>query len=495
MVTRSELLCALSLATDLSQGQTLEWELRACRLALAIGAEVGAEPRQVYDVALLRYIGCTSHARDVAEMLGDDIAVRARAPMVDLGRPSAVFADTWRNAGPAVALRLMAKGPGPVKESFRTGCEVAQLLAERLGFSAQTVAVLAFAFERFDGRGFPDGVKGDDIPLAMRVVQLAQDADAIFRAGGIDTALEVARRRAGTVYDPAVVDAFCRSAAASLPEIHAQSAWDAVIAAEPLPRAALDGSALDEAFLTVADFADLKSAYTAGHSRGVADLAAAAAGACRLPGDDVDAIRRAGLVHDLGRTAVSNAIWDKAGPLTDSEWERVRLHPYYTERMLARCPVLSEAASLGSHHHERQDGSGYHRGLSGSMLTLPARILAAADAYQAMTQPRAHRDARSANDAAGSLRGDGRFDREAVDAVLEAAGHRHSRSEVAELTEREVEVLRQVSRGQTSKEIAAALGISRRTVDHHIGHIYDKTGVSTRGAAILWAIERGIASV
>jgi hypothetical protein len=351
VIRRSELLCALSLATDLSQGQTLEWELRACRLALAIGEEVGADAREVYDLALLRYIGCTAHARDLAEMLGDDIAVRARAPLIDLGRPSAIFADTWRHSGPGVALRLMAHGPGPIRESFRTGCEVAQLLADRLGFPTATVKALAFAFERWDGRGFPNGVKGDITPLAMRIVQLAQDADALYRAGGVELAVEAAGQRSGSLYDPGVVEAFGRLAADLVPVLHDESAWDPVLEAEPPPLVNLEGPAVEDAFVTVADYADLKSAYTAGHSRQVAELAGGAALECRLPPLQVDEIRHAGLVHDLGRTAVSNAIWDKRGPLTDSEWERVRLHPYYTERMLARCGSLADAASLGSHHH------------------------------------------------------------------------------------------------------------------------------------------------
>ena len=490
---RSELLCALSLATDLSQGQTLEWELRACRLALAIGAEVGADAREVYDLALLRYIGCTAHARDVKDILGDDIAVRSRAPLVDLSRPGVVFTDTWAHAGPSVAVRAMAMGPRPVRESFRAGCEVAQLLADRLGFGPATVAALAFAFERWDGRGFPDRVKGEGIPLAMRVVQLAQDADALYRAGGVGLAVEMAGRRAGAAYDPSLVEAFGRLAADVLPAVHAESAWEPALAAEPEPVVHLDEDGLAAAFLTIADYADLKSPYTAGHSRGVAELAAGAAAGCRLAPAEVERTRRAGLVHDLGRTAVSNAVWDKPGPLTDSEWERVRLHPYYTERMLARCEVFADPAGLGSHHHERQDGSGYHRGVSAGLLPMPARLLAAADAYQAMTEARAHRPARTPAGAAAALRADAGLDPEAVEAVLGAAGHRVERRRPGELTERELEVLAQVAAGLTSKQIAAALGLSRRTVDHHIAHIYDKTGVTTRGGAVLWAVEHGVA--
>ena len=471
----------------------MEWELRACRLALTIADEIGADRRQVYDVALLRYIGCTAHASDVADMLGDDITVRARAPMLDLGRPSVVFAEFRRARGLGGAVAAMAKGPGAVRESFRAGCEVAQLLSDRLGFTGPAVESLAFAFERWDGRGMPNGVKGTETPLPMRIVQLAQDADAWYRAGGTELALAMARERAGRFYDPVVVDAFCHLAGERLPALHAESAWDPVLEEEPLPHATLDDETLDAAFLAVADYADMKSAYTTGHSRGVAEIAAAAAAECRLPAGEVETVRRAALVHDLGRTAVSNAIWDKPGSLTNLEWERVRLHPYYTERMLARCPVLAEAATLGSHHHERQDGSGYHRGLPGTMLPLTARLLAAADAYQAMTQPRPHRPARYAAEAVSALRADGRLDANAVEAVLAGAGLRTRRHKPTELTEREIEVLRLISRGQTSKQVALVLGVSKRTIDHHIAHIYEKTGVATRAAAVVWALDRGIA--
>ncbi|HET6812065.1 MAG TPA: HD domain-containing phosphohydrolase [Acidimicrobiales bacterium] len=491
-VRRAELLCALSLATDLSQGQTLEWELRACRLALVLAAEVGADLREVYDLALLRYIGCTGHAHEVAALLGDDVAVRGRAPLVDLGRLSAVLADTWRNAGPGVALGLVARGPGPVKESFRAGCEVARLLADRLGFAGAAVESLAFAFERWDGRGYPNRVKAEAVPLPMRIVQLAQDADAWYRTGGVEPAIDLARSRAGGAHDPALVEVFCRVGPGVLAEIHAESAWGAVLDAEPPPAVMIDSAGLADACAVVADYADLKSAYTAGHSRGVAELVAGAARACHLPAPEVEEAERAALLHDLGRTAISNAVWDKPGPLTESEWERVRLHPYYTERMLSRCPGLAEAASLGSYHHERQDGKGYHRGVPGSVLPLPARLLAAADAYQAMTQARAHRAARAPAEAAAALRADPLLDPDAVEAVLGAAGHRWRRTATGDLTEREIEVLRLVARGQTSKQVATSLGVSRRTVDHHIAHIYDKTGVSTRGAVVLWALQNGI---
>jgi HD-GYP domain-containing protein (c-di-GMP phosphodiesterase class II) len=204
---------------------------------------------------------------------------------------------------------------------------------------------------------------------------------------------------------------------------------------------------------------------------------------------------QAALVHDLGRVSVPNSVWDKPGPLSSAEWEEVRLHPYRLERFLTRSPWLSEFGALGATHHERMDGSGYHRGLSAGALTVLGRVLAAADVYQALTEHRPHRAALSGGSAGLTLREEvrgGRLDGEAVDAVLAAAGHRVRRLRrewPAGLTSREVEVLRLVARGLSNKQIAARLVLSDRTVGHHVAHIYDKIGASTRAGATLYALQ------
>jgi DNA-binding CsgD family transcriptional regulator len=208
-------------------------------------------------------------------------------------------------------------------------------------------------------------------------------------------------------------------------------------------------------------------------------------------------LRRAGLVHDFGRLGVSNAIWDKRGPLGVGEWERVRLHPYLTERMLQQSAVLAPLGAIAVQHRERLDGSGYPRGLTGLAIARPARILGAADAYQAMREPRPYRPERSADDAAVELRADvkaGRLDADAVEAVLGAAGHRVSRRREgpAGLTAREVEVLILLARGLSNKEIARQLVISPKTAGNHIEHIYAKIDASTRAKASMFAMQHGL---
>jgi HD-GYP domain-containing protein (c-di-GMP phosphodiesterase class II) len=245
----------------------------------------------------------------------------------------------------------------------------------------------------------------------------------------------------------------------------------------------------------LADSTDLKSPWLRGHSRRVAWLAEAAG---RHTGLDVVActgLRRAGLVHDVGRVAVENGIWDKPGPLSTSEWERVRLHPYYTERILARCGPLASLVDPASSHHERLDGSGYHRSLSGDALGRGDRILAAADVYAALTADRPHRTALGEDTAAGTLEGEAGLDPDAVACVLAAAGQRTAPAPggwPAGLTDREVEVLRLIARGRSNRDVAGRLVISPKTVGRHVENVYGKIGVSSRAAAAVFAMEHGL---
>jgi HD-GYP domain-containing protein (c-di-GMP phosphodiesterase class II) len=273
--------------------------------------------------------------------------------------------------------------------------------------------------------------------------------------------------------------------------------WDAVIDAEPALAVVLTGEPFDAALQAIANFVDLKSPYFLGHGRAVSELAAEAGARLGLAEADVRLLRRAGLVHGLGRLGVSNAILDKRGPLGAGEWERVRLQPYLTDRMLRQSEALAPVARIAVQHRERLDGSGYPRGLSGAGISREARVLGAADAYQAMREPRPHRPERSAEEAAAELRADvkaGRQDGDAVEAVLGAAGHRvpRRREGPAGLTPREVDVLRLLARGLSNKEIAERLVISPKTVANHAEHIYAKIDASSRAAAGLFAMQQGL---
>ena len=355
---------------------------------------------------------------------------------------------------------------GRLSQLIHSHCASAGVLADRVGLAAEVREALAYFFERWDGSGLPLGARGDAIPVEMRVVQLADVAEVHLRLGGVDGAVGMARSRSGTQFDPAIAATFDRCAGEILEGLP-DDVWRAALAQAPDRDRLLTEDELDGLLEAMGDFVDLKCPFTLGHSRGVAALAAEAGRRCGLPGPDVKLLRRAGLVHDLGRMGVSNAIWEKPGPLSAGEWERVRLHPYLTGRILSRVRGLEPVAALAAAHHERQDGSGYPRAVGGGALTPPARLLAAADAYHAMVEPRPHRGALSEGDAAERLRRqarESRLDAQAVDAVLEAAGHRVPRRKAwpAGLTTREVEVLRLVAQGRPTAASPAICPSARR---------------------------------
>lgn len=505
----AELILPLSLATDIGTGEPIESALRACLLAIHLGETVGlseTELSDVYYLVLLRFAGCTADAHIAAAIFGDEQVFRAKTLTVDYGNPVEMLRTMARVIGAGHApLQRVQTLASALTVMMREGdelttahCEVAQKLAARLGMGPQVQAALLQSSERWDGKGRSAHLKGDRIAVSMRIVQLAQNVAVFHRIGGVDFAVEMARRWAGSAFDPALVERFCQHAARLCTYLEVDATWDAVLDAEPGARPQLTAEQLEAGTRAIADFVDLKSPYTVEHSSGVAHLAAAAARRCGLPGTDIDWVRRAGYVHDLGQVGIPAGIWLKPGPLTDGEWEQMRLHPYYTERIFARSRPLAPAGMLGALHHERLDGSGYHRALPAPMLPPTARLLAAADVYHAMTEPRPYRPALQPEAAADALRREvraGRLDGEAVDAVLAVAGHpvRPSRRMwVAGLSDREVEVLRLVARGLSNKQIAARLGISKETASHHIRHIYDKIDVSTRAAATLFAMQHNL---
>jgi HD-GYP domain-containing protein (c-di-GMP phosphodiesterase class II)/DNA-binding CsgD family transcriptional regulator len=504
----ADLTVALSLATDLGTGQPLEQGLRTCWLSLQVAESLGLDPAErscVYHVALLRFLGCTSDASEAAELAGgDDVRFNAVfAPMLNASageRARFMMRHLGEDQPLGRRLGLLARAvtdPGGERRSLSAHCEAAARLAARVGLPAPVCDALAHAYERWDGTGHPDGLAGDAIPVAVRIVTVARDAELWAREAGWAIADEVLAHRRGRAYDPTVVDALRATAQAWLAGI-GDDPCAAVLDAEPAPALTIDDAGIDAALGAVADFADLRSPFFLGHSPAVAALAADAADAAGLSRDDATAVRRAGLVHDVGRVGVPSGIWDRPGPLSAQQWEKVRLHPYLGERVSARCALLAPYAELAALHHERADGSGYHRGLAGEQVGLLARLLAAADTYHAVTEDRPHRPARSPGDAASVLLDDvddGRFGRVEVDAVLAAAGQATRPPRIdrpAGLTEREVDVLRLIARGQANRQVAVALGISPKTVGRHVEHIYAKAGVTSRAGATLFAMENGL---
>jgi len=505
-VRTAEVAATLCLATDLGMGFPFEQGLRSTLVAMRLADRLGvdrATVSQTYYACLLMYSGCTTDTDITTATFGGSMT--SHVVPTTFGSQREMLTGILRalptpsSSPPARAAQIARRLPKAMRARdphMAAICEVAQMLAERLELPPSIHGLFVQLTDRWDGKGPLRRGKADEIPLALRIVHVARDAALQRLLGGETFAVRTVRERAGHGFDPDVAACLADGAPEILALEQSSSAWDETLACEPDPCRVLEGEALDGALRALGSFADLISPYLSGHSNGVAVLARRAAEGCRLDAAAVATIWRAGLVHDLGRAAVHPRIWQKPAALSPDEWEHVRLHPYQTERVLSRSPFLSSLAQVAGAHHERLDRSGYHRGSSGAELPLPARILAAADAYHAMTEPRPHRDALSAEQAADELAREasaGRLDADAVVAVIEAAGHRAPRLErPAGLTEREAEVVSKLARGLQTKQIARDLGISAKTADHHIQSAYRKIGVSTRAGATLFAMEHGL---
>ncbi len=513
MLRLGELAATFTLAQDNAFGQPLESQFRSCLLAVALCEEAGFDRRvrdTVYWVALLRYVGCTGHAHEIATVFGDDVALLAQTLVLDTADPAKVlgamvaFATAGRDPEQhdQIARSIQEGAHAWAVHNFATGCEAADLLVQRLGFGADVRDAIRFTYERWNGHGYPAGAKGEEIPLAMRVVHLSHDMEAIGRLFSPGKALDAARERRDSTYDPALADLFTAHGEMWFERLAKMDPWDAVLDLEPEPHRTLSGATLDDALTVAADFIDLKSPYMAGHSRRCAQLVADAAAKLGADEGEITTLRRAALLHEFGTTSIPNSILDKPGPLTRAEFDRVEHHPLLTEQMLRRSPALAELTTVAAAHHEKVDGTGYHKGLRADDVDRGARVLAAADIYVGLTTDRADRPAFSDEYAATEIRrlvSDGVLDGETAEAVLESAGHggqRHAASRRAQypggLSGREVEVLALAARGLTTKEIAERLYISPKTTDHHIQHVYTKIGVSTRGAAALWAMQHDV---
>lgn len=501
----AELIASVCLATDLGMGFPFEHGLQAtlmttrlCEL-LGVGSDTAS---QAYYASMLIYSGCTADADRGIEIFGGPQtvnvvpvlhgSVRERIGGLLQALPSPDAHGVGRTMEIARRLPRLVAAARSHQEAL---CEVGEMLARRLGLPGPTQRLFVHLTERWDGSGMLGRAEGDEIPLALRIAVLARDAAYQGLIGGHEHARRVISERAGHAFDPHVASAFVEGAEQVFEAAEAgDGVWDAVMDTEPRPRLTLQGDEIDRALAAVGDFADLLSPSMTGHSAGVSILAERAA----LQAGDIDpiAVRRAALIHDVGRVGVDPRIWNKPGPMNAEECEQVRLHAYHGERIFSRSPFLAELADLAGHHHERLDGSGYHRGAPAAHLSHAARLLAAADVFGALREPRPHRPAYSDDDAGRILvehAERGHLDPGTVRAVLVASGQAAPAVERPDgLTVREAEVLTLIARGLQTKQVAGRLDLSPKTVDSHIQNAYRKIGVSTRAAATLYAMEHGL---
>ena len=506
-VSLPQLLASFSLATDLGLGQPVEHLLRSWRIADRLGERVGLSAQRRADlfyVAMLAWVGCVADAPEVAAMFGDDIAFRADSFEVDLAGLSGMGfflghagrGGTWAHRA-RVAGTIVASGGKAVAQGITSHCLSTSMMAEQLGLGSQVSVALRQFFSRWDGRGVPEGVGGEDVDEVVRLFHVGNVTEVHARAGGIEAARAVARRRRGAQFDPRIVDAFLAADPSVLDDVEDSREPHELLPTSPTLARSLTGAELDEALTVLADFTDLRCSERAGHSRGVAELAAAAASGLGLSPADVALVRRAGLLHDIGLHSVPATVLGKPGGLSGREWEQIRLAAYYTERVLQRPAALARIGALAALTHERADGSGYPHGLSGQAISLTGRVLAAACGLHAMLEPRPHRPALPLSRAAATLRGEvgsGRLDADAAEEVLAAAGapRRRRSGGPGGLTPREVEVLVLIARGCATKQVASQLDISVKTAGTHIERIYAKTGASSRSTATLFALRHGL---
>jgi HD-GYP domain-containing protein (c-di-GMP phosphodiesterase class II)/DNA-binding CsgD family transcriptional regulator len=502
----AELLGALSLATDLAHQMPPETALKDALLSVAFARHLGLtgqELSDVYYLALLYNVGCLGAAEEVGRISGgDDGSLRRAFAEADyLDRPrmfGLAVTELANHSGPLDRVRAVAAFMSAGSETNVTThvacCEAAARLAERLGAGRDVGRALNEVFARWDGKVFPRPA-GDGLSLISRLTHLVRVAHVHSIRLGIAGAAGVIRKRRAGELDPVLTDVFLEVYTDLFATIGEGSVWDQALEAEPQPNRLVPQSHLAGLTLAIADFTDIKSTFTLGHSRRVGALAEAAGDCLAMEVGDRQLLRLAGHVHDLGSVSIPQRVFTKAGPLNRPERESVRLHPYHTERILSAARSLQPLGALAGLHHERLDGSGYHRGAGAAAQSQPARVLAAAEVYHSLLEERSWRPGFSAQRSAELLSEEaasGALDRAAVRAVLEAAGQPIARRRIAwpsDLTDREVDVIRQLASGRSTRAIASSLSVSEATVHTHTVSIYSKTGVHTRAGIALYAIE------
>lgn len=504
----ADILGNLSVICDLGFGLPPQNSLRASLVAAGLARSAGVDEEDAsasFYVALLTHIGCISMSHETAALFGDEIAVTGAVAMTNLGDPRDIV-DTLipKIATIAVKNKLQASTESLIEQSAQfaslydtASAEVARQAANRMGLPESVQRGLSEQSEAWNGEGAPQGLEGEGIALSSRIARIAGDAAFFHHVGGVDLAVDAIRARSGTLHDPDLSDLFARHAVDILAGAGVGEPQQHLLDAEPEPVLELEPIRMSDVTAAFGDAADLKMPFTHGHSAATAEVAVAAGKLAGWPEEEIADLKMGAHLHDIGRVAISNSIWEKRGPLTTADWEEVRMHTYHGERIVARSSRLTHLAPMVGMHHERPDGSGYHRGAQAKAIPAAARIVGVADAWVSMQQARPHRPPLDPDQAAEELQKDaeaGKLDPEAVRLVLEVAGRGdgQGRSTPAGLSRREIEVLRLIAEGCSNPDIAERLHISRRTAEHHVQHIYTKIGVSTRPGAAMFALEHDL---
>lgn len=403
----AEVLSALSYALDLTEGQPMGHTVRTCVLGMRIAQEIGMPVEaqvDLYYALLMKDAGCSSNASRMFQILGtDDIRAKRDVKTTDwtkIGWESLEYALSHVRTGAPFLERVRALVEVAVnqkrnaRELVQIRCERGANIARRMRLSEPAAAAIRSLDELWNGAGQPDGLRGEEIPWFSRIMNLAQNLDVFYMTQGSDAAIEMAEKRSGQWFDPDLVRAFLSISKDAALWSDVDNADRRAIDLEPRETTfRADEDTLDEICLAFADVIDAKSPFTYKHSTGVAGAAVAIGQTLGMTAQELVTIRRAGLLHDIGKLSVSNSILDKPGKLTDQEWVVVKQHPYYTLEILRRIPGFRNLSDMAASHHEKLDGSGYFRHLTADHLSLPARILVVADIFDALHARRPYRDA------------------------------------------------------------------------------------------------------
>ena len=410
----SEVISALTFALDLTEGALPGHALRSCLLGMRLAEAVGLPQTQrtsLFYALQLKDVGCSSNAaRMTAIVGGDDRVLKATAKLQDWTRPHRpsprVLRQVWQETLPGAPLprrvgrllNIARTQHTSNRELIALRCDRGANIVQRLDMGTAVAMAVRHLDEHWDGSGYPDRLRGEDIPLLSRICSVAQNLDCFAAADGPQRALEVVRSRRKTWFDPELVwaaEALQNEGTLwkhCLPSDDVEETRRAVLDLDPGLTSRLTDARLDHICEAFADVVDAKSPFTFRHSLGVTEVASEIALELGLSAEQRTTIRRAALLHDLGKLSVPNSILDKRGGLTDPEWAVIRSHPALSGSILRRVPALHELATLAEEHHERLDGSGYPHRRTADHLSIGSRIVALADNYAAMAEDRPYRE-------------------------------------------------------------------------------------------------------
>jgi putative nucleotidyltransferase with HDIG domain len=402
----SEVIGALSYALDITEGQPKGHAARSCMLGMRIGKELklgSAESSALFYALLLKDLGCSSNAGRMCYLFGsDDRSIKRNVKTVDWTSFSGSLGYVTHNVADHGSLidkakhfaRVALGGSKEAKSLIDLRCERGAKIARELEFPELTATAILSLDEHWDGHGHPGGLKGEQIPLLARILNIAQTIEVFIREYNLDAACEMVKERSGTWFDPELATIFLKvkDDSAFWDSYNTDSPADGSAAFEPQDSMLIaDAALLDRIAEGFSQVIDAKSPWTYRHSEGVAKISAGIAQIMGYNAEEVRYVRRAALVHDVGKLGISNLILDKPGKLTPEEITEMRRHTFYTYQILSQVNGFRDLAELAAAHHEQLDGKGYHRGLDASQLNTSARILAVADVYEALTAKRPYR--------------------------------------------------------------------------------------------------------